>query len=248
MIKKYFVFLVIVLLVGTTTAHAWMCPECNNEMNSKFCTECGSKQPENTCLSCGISFGNMSPKFCFNCGAQVTTKANTVENKKLPENMIIDEAQWEAWKASRKCTLYLFMGACEEAGFTYSLPGGQNKSTHKTCRFVFQGGTKDGVSLKNVEMYYYVENQEIIYLGLWTSDITIFESADFKEACVRLMLGYNIHYDSKAEKAVLNLSRERANEVVAYCLDNIEHCLVDNMRIRVIRDQEDDYYSFHMEY
>jgi len=166
----------------------------------------------------------------------------------VPSNMIIDEVQWEAWTSKNKCKLFPFMGAGKQAGFSFTIPSGQANSSHKKCSFIFNEGEWDNTSLKNVEMYYGVEDQTILYTGLWTEDKDIFESQQFKEACIRLMLGYNIHYDSNIEDTVLNLSHERAEEVVSYCLKNVEHCLVDDMRIRVIRDEEDPYYSFHMEY
>lgn len=176
-----------------------------------------------------------------------TVVAETI-NTAPPTDMIVDETQWEEWSASEKCKLFPFMSAGKQAGFTFSIPSGQSDSSHKTCTFVFVGGDKDNTSLKKAEMYYCVVDQTILYLGLCTEDKNIFESEEFKEACIRLMLGYNIGFDSKTGHAILNLSRERAEKVVDYCLSNVEHCLVDNMRIRVIRDEEDDYFSFHMEY
>lgn len=92
MMKKYITLLIIVLLMGTTNAYAWMCPECNNEMNSKFCTECGTKQPENSCVSCGTSFGASSPKFCSECGAKVVTDNDnaTIQQTASAEGMFSD--------------------------------------------------------------------------------------------------------------------------------------------------------------
>lgn len=180
--------------------------------------------------------------------AIMMTAVSHIAMAEMPENMIVDEAQWEEWEASGKCKLFPFMGAGKEVGFSYTIPKGQSDSAHKKCSFVFQGGNKDGESLKKVEMYYGVQDQTIVYLGLWTENEEIFKSEDFREACIRLMLAYNNHFDKDAGKAVLNLSRERAEELVEYCLDKIEHCVVDDMRIRVIRNQADNYFSFHMEY
>lgn len=178
---------------------------------------------------------------------KISTASLEYVAENAPEGMIIDEEQWKAWKVSGQCKLFPFMGAAREAGYTFTVPWGQSDSDHKTVSFVFKDGDSKR-TLDNVEMYYGVTDQAIIYTGLWTDDESVFKSEDFKEACIRLMLGYNIHYDSETESPVLNLTRERAEEVVSYCLDNIEHCLVDDMRIRVLREADRDYYSFHMEY
>ena len=57
-------------------------------------------------------------------------------------------------------------------------------------------------------------------------------------------MAYNIRFENG--EPILNLTKERAREIVDYSIDNAEHCLADNMRIRVVR--EDGYYSFHLEY
>ncbi len=168
-------------------------------------------------------------------------------SENIPEGMIIDEEQWEAWKSVGNCTLMPFTRAGEEAGYSLMLPTGQGDSDHKTIDFIFKDG-ENSRKLENAELYYGVTDQKIVYTGIWTEDEGVFKSDDFKEACVRLMLGYNIHFDSETNSAVLNLTRERAEEIVDYCLENVEHCLVDDMRIRVLQEAERNYYSFHMEY
>lgn len=161
----------------------------------------------------------------------------------MPDGMIINESKWDAWESTNNCMLFPFMDTGEQAGFEFTMPLGQGNSKQKNVDFVFANGK----TLKNVEMYYGVEDQKILYTGLWTEDKNAFLSKDFREACIRLMLGYNIHYD---DGAVMNLTRDRAEEIVDFCLKNqeAEHCLVDNMRIRVLREDEKPYYSFHLEY
>ncbi len=171
----------------------------------------------------------------------------SAETTNMPENLSIDEDQWESWTVSGKCKLFPFMSAGNEVGFSFEPKAGQADSLHKECKFTLKNGEKKLV-LKEIDMYYCVEKQSIIYAGLSTHSKESFETSEFKEACIRLMQGYNIGFDSQSGKAVLNLSRERAEEVVNYCLENVERCLVDNMRIRVIRNEDDNYYSFHMEY
>lgn len=166
----------------------------------------------------------------------------------LPEGMSLDETEWENWEAENTCSLSAFMTSYENAGFTFSIPKGQ-KSDHKTVSFSFIDGD-DTRSLENVEMYYCPIDQEVTYTGLWTEDESVFKSDDFREACIRLMLGYNIRYDSATKTFAPNMTRERAEEIVNYCLDNnIEHCLADDMRIRSTRSTEEgnSKYTFHME-
>lgn len=77
------------------------------------------------------------------------------------------------------------------------------------------------------------------------------EYTDFKEACIRLILGYNMHLEKDTMEAALNLTRERAEEIVNYCLDNtIKFCVVDNMRIHLTyrNDTADPFYRLHVEY
>ena len=165
-----------------------------------------------------------------------------------PDGMILDEEEWEAWTPGGKSKLIPFMKAGDEAGFTFTVPTGQADSDHKTVSFIFEDNDSRH-TLQNVEMYYGVKDQTVDYVGLWTEDENIFKSEDFREACIRLMLGYNIHFDSDTNSAVLNLTRERVEEIVNFCFDsNVEHCLVDGMRIRVLREPDRNYYSFHMEY
>lgn len=110
---------------------------------------------------------------------------------------------------------------------------------------------KDGEDLKpleDVEFYYCVENQQIVYTGLSTEFESIHKSDKFREACIRLILGYNSTYNKDTDSTTPNITRERAEEIVNFCLDNQIKCVVDDMRISVIEMPEDNYYSFHMEY
>ena len=175
-------------------------------------------------------------------------KKNEIISANIPEGISLDEEEWNEWKSTNICSLFPFMGAAEKAGFTFSLPSGQ-QDNHKEGVFNFKddGSTH---ALDQTTIYYGVENQHVFYVGLNTENESTYYSDDFKEACVRLMLGYNIHYDGDSNEAVLNLTRERAEEIVNYCFNNgVKHCVVDNMRIRLIRNESNDnYYSFHIEY
>lgn len=164
----------------------------------------------------------------------------------IPEGLVVDEGIWDSWESTNTCSLFPFMFAAEKAGFTFGLPSGQQEN-HKVGTFNFLDGDSE-TGLDQTEFYYGVINQKIIYTGLSTDNEEIYTSQNFKEACIRLLLGYNSDYE--AEDAVLNLTRERAEEIVNYCFNNkIKHCVVDDMRIRLIwNDTNDNYYSFHMEY
>ena len=161
----------------------------------------------------------------------------------MPDNMVIDEAQWEAWSPQGKCDVFTFMRTANNNDFSYSIPSGQSAS-HKKASFIFND--KGHKQLGNTEMYYGISKGNIEYVGLWTEKKSIFQNKDFTEACIRLMMAYNIHFDSEQREYVSNLTRKEAEAVVNYCLKNVEHCLVGDLRIRVV--QQDDYYSFHMEH
>ena len=176
------------------------------------------------------------------------TTVNDTPIEEMSDEIIIDEAQWNEWTADGHCSMFtIFMETADLAGYSLDLPSGQ-EDNHKIGKFLF---VDDGVSteLSNAEIYYGIEKQTVEYMGLCTEDRFVFESDAFKEACIRLMLSYNIRYDSENEKHVLNLTHERAEEIVEYILDNeIEDCLVENMRIRFIQHEDNAHYRFHMEY
>lgn len=173
-------------------------------------------------------------------------------NNSMPEGMSVGEQEWKNWKSSSVCTIIPFLESAEKAGFLFSLPSGQKDSGDKvgTFELLDENGniTKD---LEQTDFYYGVEKQHILYTGLETRDTSIYESADFKEACIRLILGYNMHLEKDTMEAALNLTRERAEEIVNYCLDNtIKFCVVDNMRIHLTyrNDTADPFYRLHVEY
>lgn len=167
----------------------------------------------------------------------------------MPEGMSIDEEEWQNWEREENaCSLGCFVQAGRKVlDYTYTVPVDQESSAHKKVDFVFKDGG-DLNTLKDVEMYYCDSDAGLYYVGLWTEYENILYSNDFKEACVRLMLGYNSRYSKEEDAYVLDMSRERAEEIVSYCIDNkIEHCLVDGMRIRSSREQDKPLYSFHIE-
>lgn len=161
-----------------------------------------------------------------------------------PEGMIISDTAFDEWTLEKKMMLYPFMASTE---FSFSIPTGQADSKHKSCVFYFKDDDKLR-ELEGVEFYYAVEKQQILYTGLDTNDESVLESDDFREACVRLMLGYNATFNSDASETTPNISRERAEAIVNFCIDNKIRCIVDDMRIRVVEQPEDDFYSFHIEY
>lgn len=182
-----------------------------------------------------------------NSGSSVSENSDST-----PEGMSVSEQEWKNWESSSVCTIIPFMQSAKKAGFSLLLPSGQKDSKEKvgTFEFLDENGniTKD---LEQTDFYYGVEKQHILYTGLETRNISVYESTDFREACIRLVLGYNMHLEKGTMEAALNLTRERAEEIVNYCLDNtIEFCVVDNMRIHLTyrNDTADPFYRLHVEY
>lgn len=87
MLKKI-IALCLALACCLSTALAWSCPGCGQEMNGKFCTECGTKKPENTCPNCGTDFGDSLPKFCTECGTKLTETAAATATPAPTEDLI----------------------------------------------------------------------------------------------------------------------------------------------------------------
>lgn len=149
-------------------------------------------------------------------------------------NIITDETEWENWKSTGRCMLFPFMQASDLLDFSWGNPQKDGSHVWVEC---FEGNGDFG-------MYYCADNQRIMYVGLYTDNINVFSSEAFRNACVKLIRSYNIHFED--EEVVFNLQEERAGEIVDFALNNTEHCLADNMRIRVIKNE--GYYSFHVEY
>lgn len=149
-------------------------------------------------------------------------------------NIITDETEWENWTSTGRCMLFPFMQASDLLDFSWGNP--QRDGDHVWVECFEENG--------DFGMYYCVDNQRITYAGLYTDNINVFSSEAFRNACVKLIRSYNIHLEDG--EVVFNLQEERAGEIVDFALDNTEHCLADNMRIRVIK--KEGYYSFHVEY
>ena len=254
---------------GEPLGHEWKDATCTDPKTCKVCGETegdalGHDWEDATCTKpeicslCGGTGGDSlghewiaatysTPKTCSICGETEGTVLEMPLYENMPTGLSVNETEWENWESTNKCNIFPFWSAGEKVNYTYTIPENSDEN-HKECKFVFTDNDSTR-TLKDVVFYYGVENQRILYVGLYTDDTEIYMNSDFKEACIRMMLSYNIHYDSETEDSVLNLTRERAEEIVSFCFDNeIEHCIVDDMRIRLIRDLEDDYYSFHIEY
>ena len=162
-----------------------------------------------------------------------------IENVSSPENISIDETEWDNWTSTEECMLFPFMKASTElVDFNWGNPKRDGDHVEIECYDENDNAVTDFL------MYYGVDEQKVIYTGLYTDNPDVFSSEVFREYCTKLMMAYNIRFENG--EPILNLTKERAREIVDYSIDNAEHCLADNMRIRVVR--EDGYYSFHLEY
>lgn len=163
--------------------------------------------------------------------------------------MSVDETEWNDWKSTHTVNVIPWLGAQHQLGYSFTVPQGQGDSRHKSTNFVFS----DGHALDNTELYYGV-GKSILYTGLYTADESIFKSEEFREACVLLTQSYCMHYDPDKRESIIDMSRERAEEIVDYILNAdgaMIHAVVDDLRIRSVRSTEDPtdiYFTYHLEY
>lgn len=135
---------------------------------------------------------------------------NTGDDVAIPDGIDLDEKHWDDWKSTSKCSIWNFMDAADQIGFSFSLPSGQEEN-HKTGQFFFIEGDNHR-KYEDAEFYYGMEGQLVKYMGLWTDNIDVYNSHDFREACILSLLGYNSTFSD--DGAILNLTRERAEEIV----------------------------------
>ncbi len=176
----------------------------------------------------------------------IEEEEKVTETEDIDPNVITaDEELWDAWISSNTVMLSPFMDASSQVGFSWSRPAGQ-MGEEKECDFCLKNDNGSLESIPNMRFYYDVVNQEIRYTGIFTEDKEFFESDDFRKYCVMLTQAYNCHFEDG--QTILNLTEDRAKEIVNFAFDEADHCLADGMRIRVIRDDDKPYYSFHLEY
>lgn len=185
---------------------------------------------------------------CLPCLAAETTEVQThsieASADAIPEGMILDPEEIAAWELEENRLVFPFL---KTEYFGVDVLPNQDDIKHKMGIFCF----KDGDELSaydDAEFYYCVEAQQVVYTGLKVKKKKKFHSEKFRDACVRLMMGYNASYDQETKESTSNITRERAEELVDYCIDHEAACVVDDMRIRIYADAESKQYIFHMEY
>lgn len=155
------------------------------------------------------------------------------------EGIIIDESAWTDWESEGRISLMTFMTATSAAGAKWDLLPNPDK-VEKDCYLI-----EDGEVVEDIAMYYAVENQRILYVGLIAKDRDVFESDRFKEYCVKFIRAYSAVYDSDADDVNLVMEEDRAREIVDYAINNNQRCIADGIRIRI--NESNGTYGFHME-
>ena len=196
--------------------------------------------------STGITNGRYS---CMIAPAGI---ASNVEEAVETENQLNEEEQngfntnesdWSSWTSSHTISLYNFMAASSFLDLNWTLSS--------------NGDSKDKISyivddknerLDYLYLMYGVESQRVTYVSLYTDDVSVFESNEYKDYCRKLMQAYTSDYD-KDDGISLNVTEERASEIINYIIDNqVEHCLVDGMKIRGLFSDEEELYGITIGY
>ena len=183
-------------------------------------------------------------------GTEGSKEANSAGEKEAKpaevpevEGIDADETLWTVWTAPTKgLSMFPFTMAMQKAGFSIGAPD-DPASPYKFVSFI---DNASGMPVENMQFYYSDENQKLLYMGLATSDKTVFESEEFRKYCAMILMAYNSHLEGR--EAVFNLPMERAEEIVDYAMDYADHCLAESMRFTVTRSDADNYYSFQIEY
>ena len=96
-------------------------------------------------------------------------------------------------------------------------------------------------------MMYGVQSQKITYVALYTDDSSILESDEYKTNLRKLIQAYTADYKDGEVSVVI--SDDRADEIINYIIDNrVEHCLVDEMKIRGLFSEDDEVYGITIGY
>ena len=200
----------------------------------------------------GLSIWNMSSITNGRCSCMIApteSEANIediAESEDIPDNtpngIRTSEADWNNWKSSHSISLYSFMRSSSSVDFNWTIPE-NGDSKDKICYVVDENNNR----LNNIYMMYGVQSQKITYVALYTDDSSFLESNEYKTNLRKLIQAYTA--DDKDGEVSVVISDDRADEIVNYIIDNrVEHCLVDEMKIRGLFSEDDEVYGITIGY
>ena len=134
------------------------------------------------------------------------------------------------------------MRSSSSVDFNWTIPE-NGDSKDKICYVVDENNNR----LNNIYMMYGVQSQKITYVALYTDDSSFLESNEYKTNLRKLIQAYTA--DDKDGEVSVVISDDRADEIVNYIIDNrVEHCLVDEMKIRGLFSEDDEVYGITIGY
>ena len=163
--------------------------------------------------------------------------------EQMPEVLTIDKADLDKWKPAGEYLMYPFSLAGRAAGFMLTVPDDQEEEVRKTVQFIFLEEDKSH-TLKNAGMFYRLSHGVLQYIGLETADSEVFESDEFKEACVRLLRASSSQFDDQTRHTTLELADSDAKSIIDFCLISGTDSLLDQLKLSIKKDSEEKQYEF----
>ena len=174
--------------------------------------------------------------------AEDIVESEDTPDEDAPDGLSTSEADWNNWKSSHSISLYSFMRSSSSVDFNWTIPE-NGDSKDKICYVVDENNNR----LNNIYMMYGVQSQKITYVALYTDDSSVLESDEYKTNLRKLIQAYTADYKDGEVSVVI--SDDRADEIINYIIDNrVEHCLVDEMKIRGLFSEDDEVYGITIGY
>ena len=174
--------------------------------------------------------------------AEDIVESEDTPDEDAPDGLSTSEADWNNWKSSHSISLYSFMRSSSSVDFNWTIPE-NGDSKDKICYVVDENNNR----LNNIYMMYGVQSQKITYVALYTDDSSVLESDEYKTNLRKLIQAYTADY--KDGEVIVVISDDRADEIINYIIDNrVEHCLVDEMKIRGLFSEDDEVYGITIGY
>ena len=229
---------------------AWRIDEIFEETNSDLVNELVtkneiSKNGLSILNTSSITSGRYSYIICPTGNKSVAediVESEDTPDEDAPDGLSTSEADWNNWKSSHSISLYSFMRSSSSVDFNWTIPE-NGDSKDKICYVVDENNNR----LNSIYMMYGVKSQKITYVALYTDDSSVLESDEYKTNLRKLIQAYTADYKDGEVSVVI--SDDRADEIINYIIDNrVEHCLVDEMKIRGLFSEDDEVYGITIGY